>query len=92
MITICHPRDEIEQMFIVSALESAEIPYFINAQRFGSLYPGIQIPWYNERAIRVPPSCAKIAIQIVEDLRSKYVSPSDNLKTSSKIRMLLVSY
>ena len=89
MITICHPRDEIEQMFLVSVLECAEIPYFINAQHFGSLYPGIQIPWYNERAIRVPPSCVEKATEIIEDFRSSYISPSDNLKTSSKFRILI---
>jgi len=89
MITICHPRDEIEQMFLVSVLESEGIPYFINSQYFGSLYPGVQVPWYNERSIRVPPSCVEKAVEIVEDFRSTYICTSNNLKTSSKVRMLI---
>lgn len=88
MITICHPVDEIEQMFIVAELENAEIPYFINAEHFGSLYPGMQIPWYNERAIRVPPSCFEEANEIINNFRSIYENQSENLTIGSKIRIL----
>ena len=34
-------------------------------------------------------SCVKKATEIIEDFRSSYVSPSGNLKTSSKFRMLV---
>ena len=88
MITVCHPGDEMEQIFIVSALERAEIPFFIIGQYFGGLYPGIQISAYNERSIAVPTSYVEEAVEVIEDVRSNFVSPSDNLKTTSKFRML----
>jgi len=88
MITVCHPRDDLEQLFIVSLLEEADIPYFIVGQYFGSLYPGIQIPWYNERSIRVPPSYLDSAGEVVKGFRAVYVGPSENLAVRSKLRML----
>ena len=89
MITVCHPRDDLEQLFIVSLLEEADIPYFIVGQNFGSLYPGIQIPWYNQRSIRVPSSYVDFACEVIEGFRATYVGPSENIAARSKLRMLL---
>ena len=88
MITVCHPRDEVEQMLLVSELELAGIPYFINAEYFGGLYPGIQIPWYNERSIRVPPSCYEEATNLIAEFRGSYTLQSEGLDTTSRFRML----
>ena len=87
MITFCHPRDDLEQLFIISLLEEVGIPYFIVGQNFGSLYPGIQIPWYNQRSIRVPSSYLDFACEVVEGFRATYVSPSENIAARSKLRM-----
>lgn len=89
MVTICHPRDDLEQLFIVSFLEEANIPYFIVGQYFGSLYPGIQIPWYNERTIRVPHSYLDSASEVIEGIRASYIGRSENLAARPKLRMLL---
>ena len=88
MITVCHPVDEVEQILLVAELENAGIPYFINSQHFGSLFPGMQIPWYNERAIRVPPSCYEEALRLVNNFRDNYEPQSENLDATSKIRIL----
>ena len=88
MITLCHPNDNLEQMFIVSALEAAGIPYFILGEYFGGIYPGVQIAWYNERTIKVPAPFIESARQLVEEVRADYVSPADDLTVPSKFRML----
>jgi len=88
MLTVCHPVDEIEQLLLVADLEFTGIPYFINAQHFGSLYPGMQIPWYNERAIRVPPSCYEEAIEIIKEFRKHYVPQSVSLDLPSRLRIV----
>ncbi len=88
-VTVCYPRDDLEQVFIVSLLEEADIPYFIVGENFGSLYPGIQIPLYNERSIRVPYSYLDFACEVVEGFRENYVSSSENLVAKSKLRMFL---
>lgn len=88
MITVCHPVDEIEKMLIVAELEIAEIPYFINGQHFGSLYPGMQVPWYNERAIRVPAPYFNDAHEIINNFRLFYEIQSSDLTIKSRIRVL----
>ena len=89
MITVCHPVDEIEQMILISVLEASNVPYFIVGRNFGSLYPGIQIPWYNERSIRVPSEYVEEAQEIIDQVRETYVSSSENLTIWSKLRMFL---
>jgi len=89
MITVCHPVDEIEQMLLISVLEASNVPYFIVGRNFGSLYPGIQIPWYNERSIRVPSEYVEEAQEIIDQVRETYVSSSENLTIWSKLRMFL---
>lgn len=88
MDVICYPRDDMEQVFIIAALEAAEIPHFIMGQYFGGLYPGIQIPGYNERSIQVPAPYFEEAAVIISDIRSRYISPAQSLSAKSKLRML----
>lgn len=88
MDVICHPIDDMEQAFIIAALEAAEIPHFIMGQYFGGLYPGIQIPGYNERSIQVPAAYFEEAADIISDIRSRYTSPAQSLSAKSKLRLL----
>ena len=91
MVTVCHPVDDLELLFLRSALEAVDIPHFIVGQHFGSLYPGMQIPAYNERTIRVPPSCKTKALEIVAEVRSTYEPAFVNLTRESKFRMFVES-
>ncbi len=88
MISICHPIDDMELLFLQSALEASDIPYFVVGQYLGSLYPGMQIPWYNERSIQVPVCRIDEALELIQHLRSTYSPPSQNLSTKSKLCML----
>ncbi len=88
MVTVCHPMDDLEQLFLMAALEAADIPCFLVGQHFGSLYPGVQIPWCNERSIRVPSALFDSARDVVEEVRAAYVAPGENLTIHSKVRML----
>ncbi len=88
MITICHPVDDLELLFLRSALEAVNIPYFVVGQHFGSLYPGMQIPSYNERSVRVPAVFLEDALKVVEQVRTSYTPTFERLTTKSKLRML----
>ena len=89
MITICHPVDDLELVFLRAALEAADVPYFVVGQHFGSLYPGMQIPSYNERSVRVPPGYAEKALKVIEQVRSSYSPTFERLTTKSKLRILI---
>lgn len=89
MITICHPVDDLEFIFLVAALEAAEIPHFVVGQHFGSLHPGMQMPWFNERSIQVPAGYRSDAMEVVQDVRSSYSPTFENLAIKSKFRILL---
>jgi Putative prokaryotic signal transducing protein len=89
MITVCHPVDDLELVFLRAALEAAEIPHFVVGQHFGSLYPGMQVPSYNERSVRVPNGYLEAALKIVNEVRSSYSPTFEHLTTKSKLRILL---
>ena len=88
MITICHPVDDMELLFIRMELEAAAIPHFIIGQYFGSLYPGMQMPCYNERSIQVSATQLNEAIEVVQHVRSYYSPAYENLAMESKLRIL----
>jgi hypothetical protein len=92
MITICHPVDDMESLFLVAALEAAEIPHFVVGHHFASLYPGMKMPWYNEKSIQVPASCRFEALEIVEDLRLSYIPSFVGLTAKSKFRILIEAF
>ncbi len=73
---------------MVAAFEEAGIPYFINNLYFGALYPGIQIPWYNERAILVHPLHYDEAMELVHVFRQEYVRRSESLTFTSAVRVI----
>lgn len=87
MITVCHPVDDLELIIIRIELEAEEIPCFVLGEHFGSLYPGVQIPWYNERSIQVPTANASAAAAVIQRVRAYYEPTSINLSTKSKLRI-----
>lgn len=89
MITICHPADDLELLFLRAALDAAGIPHFVVGEHFGSLYPGMQIPAYNERSVRVPAGFFDQATAVVAQVRAAYAPTFEKLTTRSKLRMLL---
>ena len=56
MIRLLAPRDENELMVLRSVLECEGIPYQIQNEHFGGLYPGLNIFALNERIIFVDES------------------------------------
>ena len=89
MITICHPVDDAELLILRMELEAAEIPYLVVGQHFGSLYPGMQIPAYNERSIRVHRAHLDDALRVLEHVRGYYRPSFENLDAKSKLRIFL---
>lgn len=87
MITVCHPVDDLELIIIRMELEAEEIPCFVVGQHFGSLYPGVQIPWYNERSIQVPAEKAEAAEEAIQRVRAYYEPSATNLSAKSKLRI-----
>lgn len=72
MIAVCHPVDDLEPLFLQPALEAPGIPHFVVGLHFGSLYPGTQVPRFNERSARVPRRYAATVLAVIEDVRSTY--------------------
>lgn len=87
MITLCHPVDDMELLFMRMELEAMAIPHFVVGQNFGSLYPGMQMPWYNERSIRVPAARVSEALEVIQHVRSYYSPAFENLAMESKLRI-----
>jgi len=88
MMTICHPVDDLELLLLRAALDAAGIPFFVAGDNFGSLYPGLQIPAYNERRVQVPAGFAGAALEVVAQVRASYAPAGTRLTTRSRLRML----
>lgn len=88
MITLCHPVDDMKLLFIRMELEAAEIPFFVVGQHFGSLYPGMQMPCYNERSVLVPAMYVDQALEVLQHLRAYYSPTFENLDNGSKLRII----
>lgn len=88
MVIICHPVDDMELLFIRMELEAAAIPFFVVGQHFGSLYPGMQMPWYNERSVVVPASYEEQAQEVIQHIRTYYSPTFENLDKGSKLRII----
>ena len=89
MITIAHARDDMELLFIRMALEADGIPFLVVGDGFGSLYPGLQLPIFNERPVRVDEGFVERAAEIVNEVRADFDPVSTDLAVSSKLRMVL---
>ena len=70
-------------------LEAAGIPYLLLGEHFGSLYPGMQVAWYNERTVQVRAAHAPQAQAVVDGVRATYEPASVNLDAMSKLRIIL---
>jgi len=55
MVKLIEPQDEGELALIKSLLEGNDIPYFVQNEHFGSLYPGLALP-FNARVVMVDES------------------------------------
>jgi len=89
MITIAHPTDDMELLFIRMALEAEGIQFLVVGDGFGSLYPGVQLPIFNERPIRVRASDVERAVEVIAEVRKDFDPVSSNLAGSSKLRIFL---
>ena len=89
MITIAHPIDDMELLFIRMALEAEGIRYLVVGDGFGSLYPGVQLPVFNERPVRVNVADVERAVEVVEEVRKDFDPVSSDLAGSSKLRIVL---
>jgi hypothetical protein len=67
MTRLLVPRDENELMMLRSVLECEGIPYQIQNEHFGGLYPGLNIFALNERIIFVDESDYERAWVIARD-------------------------
>jgi len=88
VITVCHPVDDMEVLFFKMELVAEGIPHLVVGQHFGSLYPGLQVPWYNERSIQVPLENFHQAEEVIRRVRAYYEPSFVNLTKKSKLRIL----
>jgi hypothetical protein len=76
MTKLLVPRDENELMVIKSLLESDGIPFQIQNEHFGGLYPGLNVFPFSERVILVSESDFDRASLLVNDfLKAMEQSP-----------------
>jgi Putative prokaryotic signal transducing protein len=69
LVRIATPETETHLALISSALEAAEIPFFVHGNGMGGLMPGLQIASYNTRSVMVPQSCVETALAAIADLQ-----------------------
>lgn len=79
----------MELLFIRMALEAEGIPSLIVGDGFGSLYPGVQLPIFNERPIRVNESDVTRALEVVDEVRKDFDPVSSDLSGRSKLRIII---
>ena len=71
MIKLYIPKDESELAIIKSILESAEIPFYVRNEYFGSLYMGVALGSFNSKPIFVPEDFYEDAKEILSELVSE---------------------
>jgi hypothetical protein len=69
LVRIAMPETETHLVLIASALEAAEIPFFVHNNGMGGLMPGLQIGAYNTRSVMVPQSCVEPALEAISTLQ-----------------------
>lgn len=79
----------MELLFIRMALQADGIPCLVVGDGFGSLYPGVQVPIFNERPVRVAEADRERAMEVVEEVRRDFDPVSSDLGVSSKLRILV---
>ena len=62
------PKDESELAVIKSILDSAEIPYFVRNEYFGSLYMGVAMGSFNSKPIFVDENYFEDAKELLSEI------------------------
>jgi hypothetical protein len=70
MVKLIEPYDEGDLALIKSLLEGSDIPYFVQNEHFGSLYPGLALP-FNARVVMVDESDLGRAETLLEELTAE---------------------
>lgn len=70
MVKLIEPQDEGELALIKSLLEGNDIPYFVQNEHFGSLYPGLPLP-FNARVVMVEESDIGRAATLLGELTAE---------------------
>ncbi|MGH7255794.1 MAG: DUF2007 domain-containing protein [Nitrospirales bacterium] len=55
LVKLIEPQSEGDLALIKSLLDGNDIPYFVHNEHFGSLYPGLPLP-FNRRVVMVDES------------------------------------
>ena len=62
------PSNESELVFIKSVLEADEVPFYVQNDNFGSLYPGAYMSYFNAKTVMVPEEYYEDAKQIIQSV------------------------
>ena len=62
------PKDESELAIIKSIFDSAELPYYVRNEFFGSLYIGVAMGSFNSKPIFVPDEFYEDAKELLSEL------------------------
>ncbi len=73
LVKLMEPRDEGELAFVKSLLDGNDIPYFVHNEHFGSLYPGLPLP-FNRRVVMVNPEDLGRAAVLIKGLAFRVLS------------------
>ena len=68
LVRLIEPQDEGELALIKSLLDGNDIPFFVRNEHFGSLYPGLPLP-FNSRVVMVDDSDLVRATILVKGLK-----------------------
>jgi hypothetical protein len=88
LVRVASPETESQVALIVSALNAAGIPHFIQGGGLGAVMPGLQINALNSRSVMVPAEDAADAVELLREL-DLMQAPSVPAPLSSKLRMVL---
>lgn len=88
---VLYPRTEGELLTAASYLEAHDIPVFLRNDRFGGLFPGLQIHSYNARALLVPASQADAARALLAGIAPASSEAERGVRPGwpDKVRMVL---
>ncbi|WP_341676193.1 DUF2007 domain-containing protein [Niveibacterium sp. SC-1] len=67
-VPVAVPQTESQLSVMVSLLEAHGIRHFVLNRGFGGLYPGMQIPLYNDQRVMVHEAQAADALELLESL------------------------
>ncbi len=65
------PTNESELMVIKSILESEDIPFYVQNDQFGSMYPGIFLTNFNAKTIMVPDEFYETAKDLISNFENE---------------------